>query len=423
MPTVVLSQAAIDAGLPPGEYLDRALPNFYLRVQATRQSYGVRVYERGRRVRVPLGFAAGPAAIKLKDAHALAAAKFRQHADGKILRPPLVAAEALALGALDAETVTVKQLCEAFLSEHPNWSPSHKSNQAFMARRIVIPAWGSQLARTVTRLQVKTLTRAYALRAPVNANRLHAFLSKLFNWALNEESGHGEPLLDRNPMQKLPKPTHVDQRDRELTPAEIVTLWTALDAIEANPKSTPRALALAALWRLRLLTAQREQSLRRLEWRNVNLDDKVIEIPGAIMKGTKKDKRPHVVPLAPLALAIFQARRDAASPLDRFVFGTRVGTAKAPGRPRGVPVELVDFRGHDLRRTTYTLMTSHGISDFIADRVLGHKHKTVGGRVYNRYEYLAEKRVALELVDRLVAAVLDPANDASKTSVLAFVRA
>jgi len=425
MPKIVLTQALIDAGLPPGEYPDRALPNFSLRVQATRQTYGVRVYERGRRVRVPLGQALGHARITLKDAHQLAAAKFRQHADGKILRPPVVAAEALALGILDAETVTVAQLCDAFLSEHVGrWSPSHTANQTFMARRIVIPAWGAQLARTVTRLQVKTLTRAYALRAPLNANRLHSFLSKLFNWAINEESGRGEPLLDRSPMVKLPKPTPVEEpRERELAPAEIVTLWKALDAIDATPTSTPRDLALAALWRLRLLTAQREQSLRRLEWRSVNLDDKVIEIPGAIMKGTKKDKRPHVVPLAPLALAIFQKRRALASPLDKFVFGTRPGTEKAPGRPRGVPVQLEDFQGHDLRRTAYTLMTSHGTTDFNADRVLAHKHKTIGGRVYNRYEYLNEKRTALELLDRLVAAILDPEKAASQSTVLAFVRA
>jgi integrase len=420
----VLTQPLIDGPYPSGEYLDKALPGFGIRIQPTRRSFFVRVRERGRRVRVPLGRADGPARIPLAEARKLAAAKFRQHAEGKILRPPLVAAEALALGALDAETVTVEQLCEAFLAEHQHvWSPSHKSNQAFMARRIVIPAWGAQVAGTVTRLQVKTLIRTYALRAPINANRLHSFLSKLFRWALNEESGHGEPLLARSPMMALGKPTIPEDRERELAPPEIAAFWGALDAIEANPTSTPRALALAALWRLRLLTAQREQSLRRLEWRSVNLDDKVIEIPGAIMKGTKKDKRPHVVPLGPLALAIFTRRRALASPLDQFVFGTRPGASRPPGRPRGVPVAFEDFQGHDLRRTAYTLMTSHGTTDFHADRVLGHKYKTVGGRVYNRYEYLAEKRIALELVDRLVAAIIDPENAASKTSVLAFVRA
>jgi integrase len=416
MPKIVLSQPLI-AGLAPGEYLDLALPNFGVRVRDRRAYYFVRVRERGRRVRVTLGAATGAGSLLLKKARADAADKLRQHDEGKILRPPVVAAEALAAGAFDAETITIPQLCEAFIEEWgtvKQWSRSHRANAEFFTRRIVIPAWGNQLAKTLTRQQAKRLVYTYAKQAPVAANRLQSFLSKLCRWAVKEE------YLDANPIAQMEKPTVEQSRERTLLPAEIVTLWKALDAVEADEEATAKDLAMAALWRLRLLTAQREQSLRRLEWTAVHLDEKVIEIPGAIMKGRKGQKRPHVVPLGPLALAILERRKAVASPLDKFVFGTRPGSARPPVPPRGVPVALKDFRGHDLRRTAATLMAAHGITSYVIARVLAHKDQSVTG-IYNRYEYLAEKRTALELLDRVVAGILDPKLKPAAT-LLTFAR-
>jgi integrase len=55
----------------------------------------------------------------------------------------------------------------------------------------------------------------------------------------------------------------------------------------------------------------------------------------------------------------------------------------------------IDFRGHDLRRTAATQMTSTGISRLTVKRILNHVEKDVTG-IYDRYSYDAEKREALE---------------------------
>lgn len=418
MPRVVLSQPFVNGPLAPGDYVDLSTPNFGLRVRGQRAYYFVRVREGGRRVRVKLGAATGRGAVTLKAARKEAGDKLRQHDEGKILRPPIVIADALALGTLNAETITVAQLSEAFILEHGGrkaWSKSHKAASEFYARRILAPAVGAQLARTLTRQQCKRLVYTYAKRSPVAANRFLSFLSKLCRWAVREE------YLDANPVDQVEKPTTEESRDRELAPAEIVTLWKALDAIEADDKAATKEKIYASLWRLRLLTAQRGGALRRLEWSAVNLDEQLIEIPGAIMKGQKGKRRAHVVPLGPMALAILEKRRAAASPLDKFVFSTRTGSSRPPGPQRTTPVTFPNFTGHDLRRTACTLMTSHGTTAFVAARVLAHKDQSVTG-IYNRYEYLAEKRVALELLDRVVAAILDP-KATSGGSVLSFARA
>ncbi|HLJ18649.1 MAG TPA: tyrosine-type recombinase/integrase, partial [Stellaceae bacterium] len=56
---------------------------------------------------------------------------------------------------------------------------------------------------------------------------------------------------------------------------------------------------------------------------------------------------------------------------------------------------LAHWRNHDLRRTAATSMGKLGVSRFVISRVLNHADSSVTG-VYDRYEYLAEKRHALE---------------------------
>lgn len=408
MPHVILTQPLVDGELAPGDYFDLSLPNFALRVGKSKRVFFVRVYERGDRIRVTLGLAGDPKVgrLRLKEARRQAAERLGQHADGILLKPPAGASVAQ----LNADTVTVDQLVTAFLDEHAGrWSASHLSASRFFAA-MMRRQFGPSLARGVSRHQLKSVTREYAKSAPVNANRLHAFLSKLCRWAVNEE------LLDRNPIVALDKPTREHTRERTLTAAELRALWAALDAVAANPKSTRRTRAYVDLYRLRLLTAQREHSLRKLEWSMVDLAEKTIAFPGALMKKA----RPHVVPLGARALELLTARRAAASKVDRFVFGSRLGAGQAPAATRNVEIGLPDFRGHDLRRTAATLMSQHGIQRFDIARVLAHHDGSVTA-VYDRYDYLAEKRVALELLDRVVGAILTPPA-ATAAPVLPFQR-
>jgi integrase len=60
---------------------------------------------------------------------------------------------------------------------------------------------------------------------------------------------------------------------------------------------------------------------------------------------------------------------------------------------------------HDLRRTARSLMSRAGVDSEIGERVLGHAIPGVRG-VYDRYEYLDEKRDALERLAKLVAAIV-----------------
>jgi integrase len=67
----------------------------------------------------------------------------------------------------------------------------------------------------------------------------------------------------------------------------------------------------------------------------------------------------------------------------------------------GVP----SWTPHDLRRTAATMMEEIGISPFIVGHVLNHvsvTKATVTSKVYARYDYMHEKRQALDMwADRL----------------------
>ena len=51
-------------------------------------------------------------------------------------------------------------------------------------------------------------------------------------------------------------------------------------------------------------------------------------------------------------------------------------------------------------------MTSIGISEFIAGKVLNHAEVGVTGKVYNKYDYLKEKKDALDRWGRKLEAII-----------------
>jgi integrase len=198
------------------------------------------------------------------------------------------------------------------------------------------------------------------------------------------------------------KPTTPRARDRVLTDVEIVAFWRA-----ASEERTE----FAAVLKLLLLTGQRLSEVGGIRRVELSPDVATWTIPGE----RAKNHRTHVVPLAPPMREIvtnFAAEGD-------FVFSTNGGAAPVS---IGSKIKLrLDasmgtsaWRLHDLRRTCATGMAEVGIAPHIIEAVLNHVsgHKAGVAGIYNRAQYAAEKKVALERwaahVESLVAG--KPAN-------------
>ena len=315
-------------------------------------------------------------------------------------------------------TDTVDALAADYLEKHARRKKKTAHEDERVLNVYVLPSWRGRSVKAITRRDVRALVEPIAGRAPIMANRVLEIVRKMFNF------GIGRDWLDGNPAARVEKPGEERSRDRVLTDDEIKKLWALLErfptthekqapgrkrarARKAEP-FCPLSPALAAVQKLRLLTAQRGGEVVRMKWGDVDLDAGWWTIPAA----DAKNGEAHRVPLTPDALAIITAQQSAETPADgAFVFTGREGGLVAERMKKaGAACSSVlgfEFRSHDLRRTAATRMAAAGIPREHISRVLNH---VAGGpastRVYDRYTYDAEKRVALETWARVLDGIL-----------------
>ena len=69
---------------------------------------------------------------------------------------------------------------------------------------------------------------------------------------------------------------------------------------------------------------------------------------------------------------------------------------------------VTEWRLHDLRRTCVSGMARLGIAPHVADKILNHQAGTISGvaAVYQRHEFLSERREALDLWGAHIGAIL-----------------
>jgi integrase len=152
-----------------------------------------------------------------------------------------------------------------------------------------LPAWRNRKAGDISRREVKALIQGIAERgAGVMANRTLALISKIFNFAVEEE------VVSVNPAYRVPKATKEQSRSRVLTEDEIKAVWLALDG------QRPRV---AAIFRLLLMTGQRKSEITGMRWQELDLERGWWTIP----EERSKNGVVYRVPLTPQALEILQS--------------------------------------------------------------------------------------------------------------------
>lgn len=98
------------------------------------------------------------------------------------------------------------------------------------------------------------------------------------------------------------------------------------------------------------------------------------------------------------------------------LFGQKVDGKKQPTENILGNAGIEHFTVHDLRRTCRSLLASIGTPPHVAERCLNHKLRGIEG-VYDRHDYLIERREALERLACLLEPVVNPG-----TNVLPFRR-
>ena len=158
---------------------------------------------------------------------------------------------------------------------------------------------------------------------------------------------------------------------------------------------TRAALQLSALLLLR------PGELRQLQWAWVNLEAVTVTIPGELMKRTRDDKAngpPHLVPLAPQAVAIF---KDLA-PLtgEKLYVFPSLHTGERPMSENTVNVALrrmgydrETMTAHGFRAMARTMIAERlGVVPDVIEAQLAHAVSDALGRAYNRTQFLEQRR-------------------------------
>ena len=277
----------------------------------------------------------------------------------------------------------------------------------------VLPKWHSRPIASITRREVIDLIDGIVARGVgIQANRTLARLRALFNWAVEKDR------ISASPAERMKLPTKERARDRALTDDEIRWFWQACCEI---------GWPFGPLFKLLLLTAQRRDEVAGIRWSEVDLDRRIWTLP----RQRAKSDRVHEVQLPDAAVDVLRSLPRIVSggnEQDGLVFTTTGRTAvsgfgnvkrrldvimaETHRRSMGLSehTKIPDWRLHDLRRTAATGMARLNFPPHVVDKVLNHVSGTIRGvaAVYNRFEYLEERRAALEAWGMYVGDLVTP---------------
>jgi integrase len=285
--------------------------------------------------------------------------------------------------------------------------------------RELLPTLGALPITEIKRDDIRAIVKAKARVAPYAAHNLLGITKRLFNWAIDEEC-YG---IEASPADRLNPKTLIGERasrDRILTDAELFALWRA-----AKRMSYP----FGSIYQLLALTGLRLNEVADAQWREFDLRNRLWTIPADRMKGKDGKAKPHVVPLTDAIMAVLESlpRFNTGDYLFSLTFGRTAAwmsgkvkgrvdrrmlrTLRALARSRGedpARVTLAPWVNHDVRRSVRSGLSRLKIAEEVREAVLGHVRPGIK-KAYDLYDYLDEKRAALEQWAGRLRDIVEPA--------------
>jgi integrase len=251
-------------------------------------------------------------------------------------------------------------------------------------RREFVSRWGDRPIAEIDRFDIQAVLDAAMKRgANAMAYLLLAYVRRLLDYAISRD------IIAHNPCERM-KPRDIfpqrHSRDRLLSDDEAVRLWRAAERLGYPFGSFVHTL---------MLTGARRSEVQAMTWSEIDLKRKEWTIPRARAKG----KEAYVAPLVDDMVALLES-------VPRFrgeyVFSHTFGKTPLSISSRTKKMldrEMADighFTLHDVRRLVRSGLSRLRVSTEVAEMCIGHKQRGLLA-VYNRYDFLAEKREAMAL--------------------------
>lgn len=273
----------------------------------------------------------------------------------------------------------------------------HLSKGISTRQKEIIPTLGVLPVKHVTRKEVIEVLDeiAFDREAITLSNRVRATLSSIFSFGVDKA------IVDVNPVLHIKRKKNEIKRDRVYSKDEIILLWNSF-----NKQNEP----IRTLYKILLLCGQRSGETRRMKWSDLNLRDQLWIIPEQETKALRKQVLPltqsackmieMLYPITGNGEYVFNSPRLENRPIEWL--------QKATDRIKR-ETGIDDFRVHDLRRTMASNLAQLGTDRTVLGKILNHKglagdnHVTA---IYDRYDYLDERREALMKWDNHLKQIL-----------------
>lgn len=272
-------------------------------------------------------------------------------------------------------------------------------------RRVFIPILGPRPIAEITAGEIVAVIRQTKQRGkPAMARALLGDVTRIFAWAIDQHI-YG---LTVSPCANLKPSRLIGQkrsRTRILTDDELFALWRATRRLP---------YPIGPVYQLLILTGLRLNEAAGATWSEFDLRNGMWVIPAARMKGRDGHVTEFAVPLTDDILAVLKTlpRLNGGEFLFSYSNGRKpmqmsgqvkdavdarmLRTLRALARKRGELAKVMaNWTNHDIRRTMRSGLSRLRVDRDIREAVLAHKLTGVEG-VYDRHDYFAEKKDALE---------------------------
>jgi len=277
---------------------------------------------------------------------------------------------------------------EWFEKISPGWAPSHATRVLSRLERDVFPYIGGRPIGELAPPDIlRVLQRIENRNVLETAHRVRTDIGAVFRYAIVTGRADRDAAAD---LRGALKPTNPEHFAAVTDPNALGELLRALWGYQDGTPVVVAALKLAPMLFVR------PGELRSARWADIDLD------AGEWKFTASKTKTPHLVPLAPQAVAILRELQPLTG-RGPYVFPS----ARSNQRPmsnnavtaalRRMGIERAVTCGHGFRATARTLLDEVlGYRVDLIEAQLAHAVKDANGRAYNRTSFLAERRKMMQ---------------------------
>jgi integrase len=327
--------------------------------------------------------------LKARDITRVDASTPREHEPSAVM-PDATSADRLHLPAPGPEDrSSIHYLAHEYTERYVKANLANAEEIVRILRKDILPVWAQRDAWTIKSGEIIDLLDGIVERvSPVMANRTATYLGQMFKFGIHRS------IVEDSPVKLLYRPGGKERPlERALSEEELVSF---LHGHAAACVTERRARCLMVL----LLTLQRGSELSLAEWREFDFEQKEWRVP----RGHSKNRLAHVVPLSDWAITERHALKKLSNG-SRYVLPNESDDGPEDPKlltrsvarllPRFKAIGVQPFTPRDLKRTGRTNLGRLKVPKQIAELVINHVKEKLEG-TYDVYEYLPEKREALE---------------------------